>query len=37
MYARVTGYIEPLPEDSEENFVFENRIVGTAIPNEYFR
>ena len=36
MYAKVEGFIEPLEEDSEENFVFENRIVGTAIPNEYF-
>jgi len=36
MYAKVAGFIEPLPEDSEENFVFENRIIGTAIPNEYF-
>jgi elongation factor G len=36
MYAKVQGFIEPLPEDSEEDFVFENRLIGTAIPNEYF-
>ena len=31
-YGRVAGYLEPLPEDSEEKFVFENGIVGNAIP-----
>ncbi|MEH1824541.1 MAG: elongation factor G [Nostoc sp.] len=30
-YAHITGWIEP----SEESFVFENRVVGGAIPKEY--
>ena len=36
MYAKVEGFIEPLEDGSDEDFVFENRVVGTAIPNEYF-
>ncbi|BBD58392.1 translation elongation factor G [Nostoc sp. HK-01] len=31
LYAHVTGWIEP----SDEPFVFENRVVGGAIPKEY--
>lgn len=27
--------VEPLPRDSEENFVFENRIVGGVVPNQF--
>ena len=34
-YGRVCGYIEPLPEDTQEKFVFENAIVGNAIPPNY--
>lgn len=34
-YGRVTGYIEPLPADSKEKFVFENGIIGNAIPPNY--
>lgn len=31
-YARVTGYIEPLPLDSPMKFEFQNMIIGSAIP-----
>lgn len=34
-YAHVVGALTPLPEDSEENFIFKNNIVGGAIPREY--
>jgi len=34
-YARVVGYIEPLDADDESNVVFENGIIGNAIPPEY--
>ena len=34
-FAKVVGYIEPLPEDSEKQFEFENNIVGGKIPREY--
>eukprot|EP00889_Picochlorum_renovo_P006038 jgi/Picre1/33068/NNA_008394.t1 len=34
-YGRVTGYIEPLPADSKEKFLFENGIIGNAIPPNY--
>ena len=34
-YGRVAGYIEPLPEDAEEDFVFENEIVGNADPPNF--
>ena len=34
-YGRVTGYIEPLPHDSQEKFVFENAIIGNAIPPNF--
>ncbi len=34
-YAHVVGRFEPLPEDAEEHFVFEEQIVGGRIPGEY--
>lgn len=34
-YGHVIGRIEPLPDDSPETFVFENRVVGGRIPTEF--
>lgn len=34
-FAKVVGKIAPLPVDSEENFQFNNNIVGGRIPKEY--
>ncbi len=34
-FAHIVGYMEPLPEDSEENFEFENDVVQGRIPKEY--
>ncbi len=34
-YAHVKGKLVPLPEDSEELFVFENKVTGGRIPSEY--
>jgi elongation factor G len=34
-YAHVVGTMEPLPEDSPEPFVFENKVTGGRIPSEY--
>ncbi|MDB5352791.1 MAG: translation elongation factor [Planctomycetota bacterium] len=34
-YAHVVGQMEPLPEDSAEQFVFENKVTGGRIPSEY--
>jgi elongation factor G len=34
-YAHIVGVMEPLPEDHEENFEFEEHIVGGRIPKEY--
>jgi len=34
-YGHVVVEFEPLPEDSTENFIFENKIVGGSIPKEY--
>ena len=34
-YAHIVGRIEPLEEGSEENFVFEENIVGGRIPKQY--
>ncbi len=34
-YGHVVVEFEPLPEDSTENFIFENKIVGGTIPKEY--
>ena len=34
-YAHIKGSFEPLPEDSEENFIFEEKVVQGRIPKEY--
>ncbi|GIL82330.1 hypothetical protein Vretimale_11788 [Volvox reticuliferus] len=34
-FGKVVGWIEPLPEDSPVTFVFENKLVGTAVPPEF--
>jgi elongation factor G len=34
-FAHIKGYIEPLPHDAEENYVFEDSIVSGRIPKEY--
>ncbi len=34
-YAHVVGVIEPLPEETEEEFIFEESIVGGRIPKNY--
>jgi elongation factor G len=34
-FARVNGYMEPLPEDAVETYEFLDDIVGGAIPREY--
>mmetsp|Transcript_18927 Transcript_18927/g.38855 ORF Transcript_18927/g.38855 Transcript_18927/m.38855 type:complete len:728 (-) Transcript_18927:33-2216(-) len=34
-YAKVIGFVEPLEEDAEETFEWDNRVVGTNIPPEY--
>jgi len=34
-YAHVVGQLIPLPEDSEVNFVFNNKTVGGSVPKEY--
>jgi elongation factor G len=34
-YAHVVGKLSPLPEDSAEPYVFNNNIVGGAIPKEF--
>ncbi len=34
-YAHIVGRMEPLPEDAEESFVFEEEIVGGRIPKQY--
>jgi elongation factor G len=34
-FARVVGYMEPLPDDSVENYEFVDDIVGGSIPREY--
>jgi len=34
-YAHIVGHLEPLPDDSEENFIFEEKIVGGRIPKQY--
>ena len=36
-FAGVSGMIEPLPRDSKESFVFENKIFGGSIPNEHIQ
>jgi elongation factor G len=34
-FGKVVGYIEPLEEDAEEEFIFENHLLGNSIPPEY--
>jgi len=34
-YAHIVGRLEPLPDDSEENFIFEENVVGGRIPKQY--
>jgi elongation factor G len=34
-YAHIVGQLEPLPEDSTEAFIFEEKVVGGRIPKEY--
>ncbi|MFO0914443.1 MAG: elongation factor G [Pirellulales bacterium] len=34
-YAHVVGTMSPLPEESETNFIFEDKVVGGRIPKEY--
>lgn len=34
-YAKIVGYMEPLPEDSVEEYEFVSEVVGGNIPKEY--
>ncbi len=34
-FAHIVGEMEPLPDDAEETFIFEEAIVGGRIPKEY--
>jgi elongation factor G len=34
-YAHIIGSLEPLPEESAENFIFEDAVVGGRVPREY--
>ncbi|MEK6247974.1 MAG: EF-Tu/IF-2/RF-3 family GTPase, partial [Planctomycetales bacterium] len=34
-FAHIKGYLEPLPDDSEESYIFEEKVVGGRIPKEY--
>ena len=34
-FAHIVGTLEPLPEDSPEPFIFENKVTGGRIPSEY--
>ena len=34
-YAHIVGKLTPLPDDAEEEFIFEEKIVGGRIPKEY--
>ena len=34
-YAHIIGSLEPLPEESTENFVFDDAVVGGRVPREY--
>ena len=36
-YAKVVGKIEPLAEDAEEPFEWQNNVIGTNIPPEYIK
>ena len=34
-YAHIVGELSPMPEDTDENFEFQNKVVGGRIPREY--
>ncbi|MDE0940479.1 MAG: elongation factor G, partial [Pirellulales bacterium] len=34
-YAHIKGYLEPLGDDQEETYIFEEKVVGGRIPKEY--
>jgi elongation factor G len=34
-FGRIGGFVEPLSDDADENFVFTSKIKGGAIPTEY--
>lgn len=34
-YAKIGGYMEPLPDDAVETYEFVNAVVGGSIPKEY--
>jgi elongation factor G len=34
-YAKIAGFIEPLPADAVENFEFVDEVVGGSVPREY--
>ena len=34
-YGHVVGTLEPLPDERESEFVFENKVFGGRIPTEY--
>ncbi|MGE3974648.1 MAG: elongation factor G [Bdellovibrionales bacterium] len=34
-YAKIVGFMEPLPPNQEETYVFENNVVGGKIPREF--
>jgi elongation factor G len=34
-FAKVIGWIEPLPADAEKTYIFENKVVGGKIPREF--
>lgn len=34
-YAHIVGRLSPLPEDSDQRFVFSNNTVGGSVPKEY--
>src|SRR5262249_1713481 len=34
-YAHIVGRFEPLPEDAEEMFIFEEKVIGGRVPKEY--
>ncbi len=34
-FANIVGYMEPLPNDAEEEFLFEEKIVGGRIPKQF--